>query len=91
MDSDKNVRVEFYRLIQLGVRSSGQAYLDAVKPKLEMDGLWNYLSEKLVSVTTDGAGNMASESRGFSALLMKDLGRSEESLLTVCFAHKLGI
>ena len=62
VDKDKNVRVLFYKLVQLGVLSTGQAYQEALEKELKSDGLWDHMKEHLVAL-----GNIE---EGFQSYLM---------------------
>ena len=50
VDEEKNVRVVFYKLVQLGVLSTGQAYQEALERELKSDGLWDHMKEHLVAL-----------------------------------------
>ena len=84
LDQNKIVRVVFYKLVTLGVSSSGQAYFEAIKKELEDDGLYEHVSQHLVSISTDGAGNMGT----FVDKMAQDMRRPEIFRQT-CAAHKL--
>ena len=89
VDKNKVVRVEFYRLIQLHISSSGQAYLDAVEADFIKEGLWEYVRRKTVCLVTDSASNMISEDKGFVGLFKRKIGK-RNMYTHRCLAHKLG-
>ena len=80
--------MEFYKLIRLEVLSTGQAYLDVIREELTKDGLWDYVSAKLVATVTDAAANMVASDKGFVNLLKKAIGK-EQLITHKCLAHRL--
>ena len=88
IDKDKNVQVRFYRLIPLGVMSTGLAYFEAIEEALRNDGLKNHLKAHLSAIVTDNAQNMMGNNEGFSMYLKQDLDRPE-AISHGCLAHKL--
>ena len=85
---NKVIRLEFYKLIRLEVLSTGQAYLDVIREELTKDGLWDYVSAKLVATVTDAAANMVASDKGFVNLLKKAIGK-EQLITHKCLAHRL--
>ena len=88
LSDNKVIRLEFYKLIRLEVLSSGQAYLDVIRDELTKDGLWDYVSTKLVATVTDAAANMVAGNKGFVNLLKKAIGK-DDLITHKCLAHRL--
>ena len=88
LDKDKIVQVRFYRLIPLGVMSTGLAYYEAIEDALKKDGLKDYLATHLTSIATDNALNMVGGTKGFATYLKSGLNRPE-AISHGCVAHKL--
>ena len=74
-DKDKVTQTEFYKLIELDVLSTGQAYLDAVKNDLVSENLWEYVTDKVVAVVTDSANNMVGSNNGFVTLFKREINK----------------
>ena len=89
VDNNKVVRVEFYRLIQLHISSSGQSYADAIEEDFKKEGLWEYVRQKTVCLVTDSASNMISEDKGFVGVFKRKIGKLK-MYTHRCLAHKLG-
>ena len=68
-------RVEFYKLIELEVLSTGQAYLDAIKNDLVSENLWEYVKEKVTAIVTDSANNMVGQNTGFVTLFKQEINK----------------
>ena len=68
-------RVEFYKLIELEVLSTGQAYLDAIKNDLVSENLWEYVKEKVTAIVTDSANNMVGQNTGFVTLFKREINK----------------
>ena len=52
------------------------------------DGLWDYVSTKLVATVTDAAANMVAGNKGFVNLLKKAIGK-DDLITHKCLAHRL--
>ena len=50
INSEKNIKVAFYKLIPLGVSSTGEAYYEALRSELTKDNLWDYFGQRLTSM-----------------------------------------
>ena len=88
INSEKNIKVAFYKLIPLGVSSTGEAYYEALRSELTKDNLWDYFGQRLTSMATDSANNMIGDGKGFSTRMKAALGRPN-ALVHTCMAHNL--